>query len=471
MNSKLRDTIQITTEAIEKYEFEYYGELIEQGRQSDLKSLFLGELKAFVYVLCTLDDSQIGDDRVELMSFHFGERETLNYYRARFFLSDDHMTVPEFIKGVICVENLVQNRETAILNSIITVLDYLAHDFITCGCVSMEDLAEDEVEFACDYLENIRTYAREHYFDASLIKDSDIYQTNRDVERQAPLDSIAIFSKTLAAGYESSVGVKSDGTVIAVGSDEFGECDVFDWKEIVSVAIGEAHTVGIKRNGRCVATGCNSDGECDVSTWEDVLVVEVGSDFTVGLKSDGTVIAAGKDKERIMNAFGKERLVCLSASANHIVGLRSDGSAFAYGDNSYGQCDIENWTDIVEVSAGTMHTLGLKKDGTVIAAGLKRNNRCEVWSWEDIVAISAGGCHSAGLRRDGTVISAGMTREERREIAGWKDIVAISAGDEYLLGLRRNGMVVVCGEDISGECEASEWGDIKLPAEMGRIRR
>ena len=37
---------------------------------------------------------------------------------------------------------------------------------------------------------------------------------------------------TIAAGRRHSVGLKSDGTVIAVGDNDYGQCDVSGWRSI-----------------------------------------------------------------------------------------------------------------------------------------------------------------------------------------------------------------------------------------------
>lgn len=37
---------------------------------------------------------------------------------------------------------------------------------------------------------------------------------------------------TIAAGRRHTVGLKSDGTVVAVGNNEYGQCDVCGWRGI-----------------------------------------------------------------------------------------------------------------------------------------------------------------------------------------------------------------------------------------------
>ena len=102
----------------------------------------------------------------------------------------------------------------------------------------------------------------------------------------------------ISAGYAHTVGLKSDGTVVATkytGKNYDGQCDVADWTDIVAVSTGSSHTVGLKSDGTVVAVGDNDDGQCEVADWTDIVAVSAGGaligSHTVGLKSDGTVVA------------------------------------------------------------------------------------------------------------------------------------------------------------------------------------
>jgi alpha-tubulin suppressor-like RCC1 family protein len=97
----------------------------------------------------------------------------------------------------------------------------------------------------------------------------------------------------VAAGYRYTVGLKSDGTVVAVGSSKFGQCDVGNWTDIVRVAAGNFHTVGLKSDGTVVAVGLNDSGQCDVGGWTGITKIAAGNYHTVGVKFDGTVVAVG----------------------------------------------------------------------------------------------------------------------------------------------------------------------------------
>jgi hypothetical protein len=100
----------------------------------------------------------------------------------------------------------------------------------------------------------------------------------------------------VAVGSKHTVGLESDGTVVAVGSDWGGQCDVGNWTDIVQVAAGWSHTVGLKGDGTAVAVGDNWRGCCDVGNWTNIVQVAAGGGHTVGLKSDGTVVAVGDNE-------------------------------------------------------------------------------------------------------------------------------------------------------------------------------
>ena len=53
-------------------------------------------------------------------------------------------------------------------------------------------------------------------------------------------------------------------------SNDSGQCDVSDWKDIVAVSAGNGHTVGLKSDGTVVAVGENDDGQCDVKSWNNI---------------------------------------------------------------------------------------------------------------------------------------------------------------------------------------------------------
>ena len=176
-------------------------------------------------------------------------------------------------------------------------------------------------------------------------------------------EKILKYSDVSAGGYHT-VGLKSDGTVVATKLPRdsifyYGQCDISDWTDIVAISANTYHTVGLKSDGTVVATEFTGDkkhnhGQCDTTDWTDIVAISAGYHHTVGLKSDGTVVATEfTDDKKYYN----------------------------------GQCDVSDWKDIMAISAGVDHTVGLKQDGTVVATEFIGDKKyytglCDVSDWK-----------------------------------------------------------------------------------------
>ena len=60
------------------------------------------------------------------------------------------------------------------------------------------------------------------------------------------------------------MGLKDDGTVVAVGLNGDGQCEVSGRTAIIQVAAAAYYTVGLKSAGTVVAVGNNGEGQCNV---------------------------------------------------------------------------------------------------------------------------------------------------------------------------------------------------------------
>ena len=275
----------------------------------------------------------------------------------------------------------------------------------------------------------------------------------------------------VSTGFWHTAGLKSDGTVVAVGENENGQCNVSDWTDIIAVSAGGWHTVGLKSDGTVVAVGENENGQCNVSGWTDIVAVGTGFWHTVGLKSDGTVVAVGKNEDSQCDVSSWTDIIAISVGHSHTVGLKSDGTVVAVGKNEDGQCDTSGLTEIVAISAGSWHTVGLKSDGTVVAVGKNDNGQCNIGSWRDVVYVIAGGWHTVGLKSDGAVVAVGENFCGECDVDGWTDIVAVSARGECTVGLKSDGTAVAVGNNDSGQRNVSNWANIKLPNnKRGRLQ-
>ena len=137
--------------------------------------------------------------------------------------------------------------------------------------------------------------------------------------------------------YDWFVGLKEDGTVVATGDNEFGQCEVTNWTDVVMVAAGRNHVVGLRSDGTVLAAGVSFLGQCDVAEWKDIVFVAAGNDFTLGVKNDGTVVATGYNMDKLCKG-------------------------------------MEAWTNIAYVTIGETAVAGVTKDGQVLIAGYYKEN-------------------------------------------------------------------------------------------------
>ena len=324
--------------------------------------------------------------------------------------------------------------------------------------------------------------------------------------------SFALWDKVLAresiyADDDTTMALKTDGTVMATGFNQAGELNVSDWTDIVAISTSEFYTVGLKADGTVVIVGADfqleeltelsdwtdivaisgssfshtnyivglkTDGtvvfagdiyysQSELSDWTDIVAIHAAGRRTVGLKADGTVVVAGDKGNGIYKVSDWTDIVAISADYDHTVGLRADGTVVAVGDNDDGQCDVSDWTDIVAISTDYGHTVGLKADGTVVAVGDNDDGQCDVSGWTDIIAVIAKGRRTMGLKADGTVVAIGDNTRDVCNVSDWTNIVAISADSYHTVGLRADGTVVAVGYDWDDRCNVSHWTDIKLP--------
>ena len=183
------------------------------------------------------------------------------------------------------------------------------------------------------------------YHTLGLRADGSFYATGWNTYGQADAAKLANLAGgrkavALAAGYEHTVMLFDDGTVAALGRNDFGQCNVSGWTDVIAIWAGTEHTVGLCSDGTLVATGQNIEGQCNIASWSDVCWVTAGDYFTVGLTQSGQLLCTGR--------------------------------------NLHGELGLSNWSDVIAIGGGCAHMVGITEDGEILAAGWNEDGQCNI---------------------------------------------------------------------------------------------
>lgn len=187
------------------------------------------------------------------------------------------------------------------------------------------------------------------------------------------------------------------------------------WRDIVAISAGVYHAVALTAKGTVVATGSDQYGQGDVEGWKDIVAVSCGGMLSAGLRQDGTVAVAGPEKIAAQAAQWSG-ITCISAGYDFLSAVTQDGRVLVAGEVDF---DVSDWTDVVAVSAGYSHLLALRRDGTVYACGSNGYGQCDTDMLRDIVALSAGNGYSVLLHADGSVTALGHNGFGKTDVDGW----------------------------------------------------
>lgn len=222
----------------------------------------------------------------------------------------------------------------------------------------------------------------------------------------------------IAAGAAHSVVLKADGTLLALGSNDYGQRDVPDGNDFIALDAGDWHSAAIRADGTLVAWGRNDYGQCDI--------VPDGNEF-----------------------------VAVSAGSYHTLAIRANGTLTAWGLNDCNQCDVPDGDNFTAVAAGGYHSIALRSDGSVIAWGLNEDGQCDV-PVGDYIGIAAGNSHTLALKSDGSLIACGSDLDGQATAPAGNDFTAIAAAVDNSLALKVNGSLVAWGNNDYGQCSVPD---------------
>jgi alpha-tubulin suppressor-like RCC1 family protein len=283
-----------------------------------------------------------------------------------------------------------------------------------------------------------------------------------DISSYDPTSAI----QPIALGYNHSIFLLPDGTVMASGYNAYGQLGLGDYTNrytptaipnlsgVKQVSAGQYHTLALMMDGTVRAWGCNNYGQLGIGSstsynniptvipgLNEVKQVVAGYNTSFALLNNGTVMSWGDNSygqlglgdssyryiPTVIN--GLTAVKQIAANGHHAVFLLDDGTVKACGVNNYGQIGqgtlggmfytpvtVQSLSGVKQISAGNIHTLALLNNGTVKAWGSNDNGQIGKGSFgysqgtpvivdglSNVKQVAAGYHHSLALMGDGTV--------------------------------------------------------------------
>ena len=203
----------------------------------------------------------------------------------------------------------------------------------------------------------------------------------------------------VAAGYEDSLALKSDGTVYAWGYSPYGETNPpSGLNSVVAIACGDYHDLALKSDGTMTGWGQNIYFQTTNAAATNVVAIAAGGLDSMALRADGTVVSWGSFNTPA--PFNATNVIAIACGGAHYLALRANGTVVGWGNNPYGQIAIPaNATNIVSVSAGANHSILLRNDGTVVTLGAYAGSTVITAPADltNVIAVACGGDHDLAL--------------------------------------------------------------------------
>ena len=246
-------------------------------------------------------------------------------------------------------------------------------------------------------------------------------------------------ARAIAAGYEHTLALQTDGTVQAWGNNGSGQTSVpAGLTNVLAIAAGADHSLALRANGTVVGWGRNSEGQASPPAGlTNVSAISAGFFQSMALKRDGTVVTWGQDLGPA--PANLTNVTAIAAGYNFNVALKADGTVVAWGGNEMGQTNVPaSLTNVAVIAAGVFHALAVRTDGSVVGWGYNGAGEITIpGNLTNVMSVAAGFEFSLALRHDGSVVAWGENLDGQLAIpapigpgksvaAGWFHSVALN---------------------------------------------
>ena len=247
------------------------------------------------------------------------------------------------------------------------------------------------------------------------------------------------FVTAIAAGYQSSLALKSDGTVYAWGYGGNGQTNPpSGLNGVMAIAVGGYHDLALKSDGTVVGWGATPQNNFGQATNNpaatNVVAIAAGTQHSLALRADGTVVSWGNTQDLGQIPTSVTNVIAIVAGGNFNAALRANGTVVQWGNAILSYPVPLNLSNVVAISGSGTHCTALKNDGTVVSwgnayTGLASNNVPP--DVANVIAITSGG------DRDFALFG---TRAPAFTVQPWNRSIPVSARSNIVLAAKCAGV-------------------------------
>jgi alpha-tubulin suppressor-like RCC1 family protein len=289
---------------------------------------------------------------------------------------------------------------------------------------------------------------------------------------------------TIAAGKDYGLALRTDGTILSWGNNQFGQLGnggtspyvatptiIPGLSNVVAIAAGFWTSMAIKSDGTVVAWGYNQDGEVGIGTFttavptptpvpglSGITAVAVGGGFMGALKSDGTVWEWGDNTLGQLGTVSPPNTCCFATAqpvpgvigvsalvlgSDHTIAVRSDGSVWTWGRNADGElgngslptsgcfcvptpAPVPGMSGVVAAAAALNSSLVVKGDGSV-------------WTWGRGFQGALGTGNMNSVPTPAQVPGVSNARGATGFVSGFSYLALLSSGEVVGWGVSGSG--------------------------------
>ena len=260
----------------------------------------------------------------------------------------------------------------------------------------------------------------------------------------------------ISLGRNHAAVIQEDGTVVAIGKNDKGQCNVSGWTDMVQIICEDDTTYGLSKSGYVYVTGDSFRGQTKARNWKNIKQIAAGGELLLGIDRTGKLYSTAggpTPNDTVQSVMSWTEVDKIIGCEGNIVAVKKDGSCVSANYNYYGRTDssfggsISHIKNPIDVSVGRTSEGFICRDGRVDTIGGIGGNTCisseNISKTGGIAKIYMHGNRPVGITYDKKVV-VGKNGDEYRTDPGYNGITNfVKDINGHVIACASNGMAML----------------------------